>query len=116
MAREAGVAAFPTGETSVAKLAQLFPDASPVRIPVQVMTLGAGERKLKESTLIEFGTPMEILFASTLPIEFDEKVMVRNSDGSLEAEASVVAVQYHNGQKAVAARFLAEVGNWIIKR
>jgi hypothetical protein len=101
---------------SVAKLAQLFPDASPVRIPVQVMTLRAGEEKLKESTLIEFGTPMEILFASTLPLEFDDKVRVKNSDGSLDAEASVVAVQYHDGRKAVAARFLAEVGNWIIKR
>ncbi|MFY9530996.1 MAG: hypothetical protein WBC04_16415 [Candidatus Acidiferrales bacterium] len=116
MARDAGVVCFPAREISVAKLAQLFPDASPVRIPVQVTTLRDGAEKLKESTLIEFGTPMEILFASTLPLEFDDKVRVKNSDGSLEAEASVVAVQYHDGRKAVAARFLAEVGNWIIKR
>ncbi len=115
LTRPAGVASFPAGEPSVAKLAQMFPDASPVRIPVQVVALRTSGQKLKENTLIEFGTPMEILFASTLPLEFDDRVRVENSDGSLAADAAVVAVQYHDGRKAVAARFLAEVGNWIIK-
>jgi hypothetical protein len=40
---------------------------------------------------------------------------VQNSDGSLDVEASVVAVQYHNEQTAVAARFTRDVANWIVK-
>jgi hypothetical protein len=99
----------------VEKLAQLFPGVLPVRIPVRVMTLGAGHRRFREQTVIEFGTAREVLFASTLPLEFEDRVRVLNSDGSLDARAIVVAVRYHDGQKAVAARFLDEVGNWIIK-
>jgi hypothetical protein len=99
----------------VEKLAQLFPTATPVRIPVRVLTLGAGKRRLQEQTVIEFGTAQEVLFASTLPLEFEDHVRVLNSDGSLDAHATIVAVRYHDGRKAVAARFANEVGNWIIK-
>jgi hypothetical protein len=101
--------------TCVEKLAQLFPSASPVRIPVRVIALGTGARQLHEHTVIEFGTPHEVLFASALPLEFEDHVQLLNSDGSLDARATVVAVRYHEGRKAVAARFAGEVGNWIIK-
>jgi hypothetical protein len=113
--REAGVTPVSVEETCVVKLAHLFPSASPVRIPVRVITLGNGRRRLQEQTVIEFGTAHEVLFASTLPLEFEDCVRLLNSDGSLDARATVVAVRYHDGSKAVAARFLAEVGNWIIK-
>jgi hypothetical protein len=99
----------------VEKLAQIFPNASAVRIPVRVMTTVAGQRRLQEQTVIEFGTAQEVIFASSLPLEFEDRVRVSNSDGSLDARATVVAVRYHEGRKAVAARFLGEVGNWIIK-
>jgi hypothetical protein len=68
-----------------------------------------------EKTVIEFGTPREVLFAATTPLEFADTLRVQNADGSLDVEASVVAVQYHNGQTAVAARFTHEVANWIVK-
>jgi hypothetical protein len=113
--REAGIASGLAEQTCVVKLAQLFPSATPVRIPVRVTTLGTGRRRLQEQTVIEFGTAHEVLFASTLPLEFEDRVHVSNSDGSLDARATVVAVRYHDGRKAVAARFLAEVDNWIIK-
>jgi hypothetical protein len=113
--REAGIASGLAEQTCVVKLAQLFPSATPVRIPVRVTTLGAGRRRLQEQTVIEFGTAHEVLFASTLPLEFEDRVRVLNSDGSLDACATVVAVRYHDGRKAVAARFITEVGNWIIK-
>jgi hypothetical protein len=103
-------------QTCVEKLAQLFPTASAVRIPVRVMTLSMARRPLQEQTVIEFGTEQEVLFSSTLPLEFEDGVRVLNSDGSLDARATVVAVRYHQGRKAVAARFIGEVGNWIIKR
>jgi hypothetical protein len=105
----------PATENCIAKLAQLFPTASAVRIPVRVTALGAHRRKLQEQTTIEFGTAQEVLFASTLPLEFEDRLRVANADGSLDAQATVVAVRYHGGRKAIAARFAEQVGNWIIK-
>jgi hypothetical protein len=103
----------------VAELARFFPEAAPVRIPVQLArALQAGDSaaaSFSESTLIEFGTPREVLFACNTPLEFADVVRLRTSDGSLDVEASVVAVQYHPGRTVVAARFLKEVPNWIVK-
>jgi hypothetical protein len=105
--------------STVAGLARFFPDASPMRIPVQMARmLGAGDStaaNFHESTVIEFGTPREALFACNTPLEFADTVRLRNSDGSLDIEASVVAVQYCPGGTVVAARFLREVPNWIVK-
>lgn len=102
-------------ETSTTKLAKFFRDASPVRIPIRLTRLGSASNTCSESTIIEFGTPTEVLFASTLPLEFADTVRLRNSDGSLDTEACVVALQYNGGRTAVAARFTGEVSNWIIK-
>jgi hypothetical protein len=108
--------------TTVAELARFFPEATPVRIPVQ-FTRRNGVRKdnqpdgvsVEESTIIEFGTSREVLFACTTPLEFADVLRLRNSDGSLDTEASVVAVQYHPGKTIVAARFVTSVPNWIVK-
>ena len=105
--------------SAVAGLARFFPDAAPVRIPVQLArSLGAGQSpasNFSESTVIEFGTPREVLFACSMPLEFGDVLRLRNSDGSLDTEASVVAVQYHPGKTVIAARFLKDVPNWIVK-
>jgi hypothetical protein len=106
---------------TVADLARFFPDATPVRIPVEMTRRGAtnssssADDTVSESTVIEFGTPREVLFACSTPLEFADVLQLRNSDGSLETEASVVAVQYHPGTTIVAARFLTPVPNWIVK-
>lgn len=89
-----------------------------MRIPVQLartLEAGAPAANFTESTVLEFGTSREVLFACNTPLEFADVVRLRNSDGSLDTEASVVAVQYHPGQTLVAARFLGEVPNWIVK-
>jgi hypothetical protein len=130
--------------SAVAGLARFFPEAAPVRIPVQLARiiecgkpecgnrdcggLDAGNSPVSsstasnfaasdftESTIIEFGTPREVFFACNTPLEFSDIVRLRNSDGSLDTEASVVAVQYHPGSAVVAARFCKEVPNWIVK-
>ncbi len=105
--------------STVAGLARFFPEATPVRIPVQLArTLQPAESSaanFTESTVIEFGTPHEVLFACNTPLEFADILRLRNSDGSLDIEASVVAVQYHPGRTIVAARFVGEVPNWIVK-
>jgi hypothetical protein len=103
---------------SVASLARFFPDAAPVRITVQLArSCGESARpaNFSESTVIEFGTPREVLFSCATPLEFADIVRLRTSDGSLDIDASVVAVQYHPGKTVVAARFLSEVPNWIVK-
>jgi hypothetical protein len=99
--------------TIVGSLAKFFPEATPVRIGVRVTPAGA--ESFGESTVIEFGTSREVLFALTQPLEFGDRIHLENSDSSLKAEATVVAVQYHNGRTALAARFTTEVPNWIVK-
>ena len=93
-----------------------------MRIPVEfTRSTPASDGKLAsaaglpERTVIEFGTSREVLFACTMPLEFADVLRLRNSDGSLDTEASVVAVQYHPGATVVAARFLNAVPNWIVK-
>jgi hypothetical protein len=117
MGTELAVASLGVTEPNcVEKLAKLFPDALPARIPVRVSTVPApGRRPLEEQTVIEFGTSREVLFSSSLPLEFEDQVRLQNSDASLDTRATVVAVRYHGGGKAVAVRFAGEVGNWIIK-
>ena len=118
MAHSATAAARSLHATSpVAGLARFFPDATAMRMPVQIARLVEGSQSpdLSESTIIEFGTPREVLFACKTPLEFADELRLRNSDGSFEEKARVVAVQYHPGNTLVAARFNREVPNWIVK-
>jgi hypothetical protein len=108
--------------STVAELARFFPEATPVRIPVQFTRRGVTTEGnlpisaiVQESTVIEFGTAREVLFACSTPLEFADVLRLRNSDGSLDTDAAVVAVQYHPGKTIVAARFVASVPNWIVK-
>lgn len=101
-------------ESVVGRLARFFPEATSLRIPVTVSRTGAGHLET-EATVIEFGTAREALFASGLPLDFADKVFLQNADRSFETEAWVVALQYHNGQTAVAARFVEKVPQWVVK-
>jgi hypothetical protein len=67
-----------------------------------------------EVALIEFATSREVLFSCGSHLEFADRVRLQNADGSLDVEASVVAVQYHEGEIALAARFDSNVSNWIV--
>ena len=115
----------------VSRLAKFFPEATPVRIPIKLSRANSNgysnnkengdvnghenEKRFLQETVIEFGTPHEVLFVVDLPLEFADRVLVESHDGSLHAEASVVAVQYHPNRTAIAARFLKHVPNWILK-
>lgn len=61
---------------SVAGLARFFPEAAPVRLPVKLARIAesGGEKSsdFSESTVIEFGTPHEVLFACSTQFEFGE--------------------------------------------
>jgi hypothetical protein len=119
-----GTAQSRAGQAStVAELARFFPEATPVRIPVSFTrrsgttdgTQPGGGAGVQENTVIEFGTAREVLFACATPLEFADVLRLRNSDGSLDTDAAVVAVQYHPGKTIVAARFVNSVPNWIVK-
>jgi hypothetical protein len=108
----------------VGRLARFFPEATPVRIPIKLSRSNgdaaanagqAEENVFFQETIIEFGTPHEVLFMTDRPLEFADRVLVESNDGTLHAEGSVVAVQYHPRRAAVAVRFLKHVPNWIVK-
>jgi hypothetical protein len=112
-------ARYAQNATIVAGLARFFPEASPVRMPVQLARILQGSEPaaahFAESVVIEFGTPREVLFECNTPLEFGDDLRLRNSDSSFDVAVSVVAVQYHPGKTVVAARFRGEVPNWIVK-
>jgi hypothetical protein len=111
----------------VGRLAKFFPEATPVRIPIKLSrshdqgSANSVERENEDDsvfiqdTIIEFGTPREVLFAVDRPLQFADHVFVESKDRALHAEASVVAVQYHPERTVVAVRFLKPVPNWIVK-
>ncbi len=97
-----------------AQLARFFPGAVAVRVPVQVTALRGGGAKLREATVLEFGGAQHAIFLSTLPLEFEDRVRLeRDARGGAGADATVVAVQYHEGRKAVAVRFTQGTGDWV---
>jgi hypothetical protein len=94
-------------------LARFFPQSRPVRVPVQVTSLRGGGSHLREATVIEFAEVGHAIFLSTLPLEFDDHVRLEDVQEGHTAEATVVAVQYHEGRKAVAVRFLQGRCDWV---
>lgn len=115
MAQKAVIPSWAGEPSEVARLAQFFPAAAAVRVPVQVCRIDS-QHDAEEHTIIEFGTPREVLFAAKQPLEFGDRIRLVNAEGLLEAEAEVVAVQYHQGKTAVAARFTGPVANWVIRK
>lgn len=99
----------------VEELARFFPGAMQVRIPVRVCKGRSGKATSSEQTMIEFGTGDEVLFVSGLPLDFEDIVRVRNADGSLDIVAKVIAMHLYHDKMAIAAKFLEDVPNWIIK-
>jgi hypothetical protein len=95
------------------QLARFFANAKPVRVPVQVTSLRVGNARLREATVVEYGASQHAIFLSTLPLEFDDRVRIERNGIGDAAEAAVVAVQYHEGRKAVAVRFLQGHCDWV---
>lgn len=92
---------------------RFFPQAIAVQIPVQVTALRPGKTRLSERTIVEFGSRENAIFLSNLPLEFDDRVLIERNPGALRAKAAVIAVQYHEGKKAVAVRFLDGTRDWM---
>ena len=98
------------------QLARFFPGMTEVRVPVQVTALRGGGSKLREATVLEFAGNQHAIFLSRLPLEFDDHVRVeRDPRGAPTADATVVAVQYHEGRKAVAVKFTQGLCDWMMQ-
>jgi hypothetical protein len=105
----------PQSESALRNLAELFPNATPLRISILVSVARGKGHVLEESTVIEFGTSMMVFFESRLPLELTDKLRLETSDGSLRIDAVVVAVRDGASRRGIAARFASEVRNWIIQ-
>jgi hypothetical protein len=95
------------------RLARFFPRAHAVRVPVQVTALRNGGTQLREATVVEFGGSEHAIFLSGLPLEFDDRVRIERDQNNGPVDATVIAVQYHEGRKAVAVRFLQGPCSWV---
>jgi hypothetical protein len=96
------------------QLARFFPKLPAVRIPVLVTPRRAGQLKAHEATVVEYGTCEYAIFRSKLALEFDDRVRLVRDGGGHPAEAAVIALQYHEGSKAVAVRFLDGHCEWMM--
>ena len=98
----------------VEQLARFFPQALPVRLRAQVSAIRSGTAKLQEAVTVEFAAPDCAIFASALPLEFDDRVRLEREGKSRKAEATVIAVQYHAGRKAIAVKFTQGPCEWVM--
>ncbi|HYL85634.1 MAG TPA: hypothetical protein VE263_15470 [Candidatus Angelobacter sp.] len=114
---KSGNSALATHEASCAEqLARFFPQARPVRIPVQVSSARGGSAHLREATVVEFSSADHAIFLSTLPLEFGDRIQMEATMKGKFAEATVDAVQYHDGRKAVAVKFLSGHNDWVVRQ
>lgn len=95
------------------QLARFFPNLPAVRIPVNVTPRRVGQASLQEATVLEFGTAEYAIFLSKLALEFDDRVRIAREGGGRSVEATVIALQYQEGRKAVAVRFLEGPCEWM---
>jgi len=112
--KSGGVTLTANEQDCAEQLARFFPQARPVRIPVQVTASRGGRIRLREATVVEFGGPEHAIFTSSLPLEFDDRVRIEAAGEGRPSDASVVGVQYHEGRKAVAVRFLQGPCDWVV--
>jgi hypothetical protein len=96
------------------QLARFFPKLPLIRVPVEVVPLLPGQKRLRESTVVEYGTQEYAIFLSNLALEFDDRVRLTREGMGTPAEAAVIALQYHEGSKAVAVRFLEGPCDWMV--
>jgi hypothetical protein len=96
------------------QLSRFFPGAKRVRVAIQITALRGGTSRLREASVVEFATLEHAIFASGLPLEFDDKVRLEGNRKAYTVDGTVVAVQYHEDQKAVAVRFLRGPCPWMM--
>jgi len=100
-------------EGCAVQLSQFFRTLQPVRIPVDVTASRSGNAQLRETVVVEFCGREHAIFRSTLPLEYNDDVRLTAHESAGQLGARVVAVQYHEGVKAVAVRFQSGPCHWV---
>ena len=107
------VTVIESDEGCAAQLSQFFRALQPVRIPVDVTASRSGNAQLRETAVVEFCGREHAIFRSALPLEYNDDVRLRAHESAGQLDARVVAVQYHEGVKAVAVRFQSGPCHWV---
>ena len=103
----------PSSEGCTEQLARYFRGIAPVRIPASVTAARAGSSQLQESMVVEFCSGEHAIFRSGLPLDYNDDVRLAAHAIAGQLSARVVAVQYHEGLKAVAVRFQSGPCHWV---
>lgn len=112
--RGSGEVTVSAGEAGCTEqLARFFPRVKRVRVPVELTAPRAGGKNLNERVVLEFAGTEHAIFLTTLPIEFDDRVRLALPREGAATDGSVIAVQYYEGCKAVAVRFLGGPCKWV---
>jgi len=107
------VTVIESSEGCASELSQFFRALQPVRIPVDVTASRSGNAQLSETVVVEFCGREYAIFRSTLPLEYNDDVRLEAHESAGQLDARVVAVQYHEGVKAVAVRFQSGPCHWV---
>ena len=102
-----------TASVCTERLARFFPEAEPAEVRAMLTPLRNGAGTVCESVLVEFAGAEKAIFQSSLPLEFNDRVQLEQSNGGAKAVGTVIAVQYHDGQKAVAVQFVNGQAAWV---
>ena len=95
------------------RLARFFPEAESVEVRAVLTPLRGSAAAVCESVLVEFASADKAVFQSSLPLEFNDRVQLAQANGNGKSEGTVIAVQYHEGQKAVAVQFVNGQSAWV---
>lgn len=112
---ETGSVAVQPKKSALEMLIEIFPSAAPVQIPIHITAATRAGKVSSDKATIRFATSRIVLFETKLPVELEDKVHIENADGSLKVNTVVVAVQYRDNRRAVAAQFLEDIRNWIVQ-
>ena len=94
------------------QLARFFPDVRPIGLPALLTLSRNGSVSVREAVVVEFAGTERAIFASWLPLEFEDRVHLENERGC-GIDAKVVAVQYYEGKTAVAVQILDGPFSWM---
>ena len=95
------------------ELARFFSGLEKVEIRAELKPRQIAGGVVRETVTVEFASAEHAIFLSALPLEFDDLVQLDRPDGKGRTEARVIAVQYHQGRKAVAVQFANAETSWV---
>ena len=95
------------------QLARFFPGVERVEVRAILSPGNSKAGTVEESVLVEYANPEHAIFYANLPLEFDDLIQLQLGKGTGRTAAKVIAVQYHQGRKAVAVQFANAQGSWV---